>query len=279
VADVKSCIACKRPMAVTMNACPFCQAVQPEQSTDAPREIKCEKCSRKYSTKLVACPFCAKDEAKPQPGVPFRGPGPGDVLPAPPPLVGEDARAEAEAKATGAWLKLAALALLLVLTTLWSFASSVGGDRLGDEDTGLFGPCLLAGVVLAAGTGFLFHRWSDRGALPIAGVVAAAMIIPWAGTAYGMAKWLNAFAIDDREQPIDCVLESKTQQHTKRGANSWVYRYRCSVEGGVELHGTAYDFASIPIAADTGDRVRMTAARGRLGIWLRLSDPVTPPRL
>jgi hypothetical protein len=190
----------------------------------------------------------------------------------------EDARAEAEAKETAVWLKLGALAAIVVLGALWSFASSVGGDRLGNEDSGLFGPCLFAGVVLAAGTGWLFHRWSDGRAVPIAGIVAAAMIIPWASTAYGMAKWFNAFAVEDREQPIDCALVSKKQLHGKRGGSYWEYRYRCNVEGGVELHGEYTDFSSLPLAAETGESIRVTAARGRLGIWLRRSDPITPPR-
>jgi hypothetical protein len=231
-----------------------------------------------YSAKLDACPFCAQDEAKPRAGDPFRGPRPGAIVAEPPASPEEDARAAAEAKARGVWVRLTALAMLVVFTAAWAFASSVGGDRLGDEETGLFGPCLFAGVVLAVGTGYLFHRWSEGQALPIAGIVAAAMIAPCAGASYGMAKWFNGFAIEDREQSIDCVLTTKTQQHGKRGGSMWVYRYRCSVEGGLELHGTAYDFASVPIASDTGEAIRMDVARGRLGIWLRRSDPITPPR-
>jgi hypothetical protein len=186
-------------------------------------------------------------------------------------------RAGAEAQATGVWLKLGAIAGIVVLTGLWSFASNVGGERLGEEDSGLFGPCLFAGVVLAAGTGFLFHRWSDGQALPLSGIVAAAMIIPWASTAYGMAKWWNGFAVEDEEQPIDCILTDKRRDHPKRGAQSWAYRYRCNVEGGLELHGGAHDYAEIPVAAESGETVRITAVRGRLGIWLRRSEPTTPP--
>lgn len=180
----------------------------------------------------------------------------------------------------GVWVKLGALAALVVLMAIWAFASSVGGDRLGEESSGLFGPCLLAGVVLGAGTGFLFHRWADGQALPIAGVVAAAMIIPWAGASYGMAKWINGLGIEDREQPIDCVLTSKRREHTRRGGDlGWIYRYRCTVEGGIELNGIYREYVTLPsIAAETGDMIRMDAARGRFGIWLRRSDPITPPR-
>lgn len=189
-----------------------------------------------------------------------------------------DERADAEAAATGVWLKLGALAAIVVLTGFWSCTSNVGGDRLGEEDTGLLGPCLFAGVVLAAGTGFLFHRWTEGQALPITGVVAAAMIIPWAATSYGMAKWWNGFGIDDQEQPIDCILTDKRRDHTKRGAQSWEYRYRCSVEGGVELHGGVHDYGDVPIIAEKGETVRITAVRGRFGIWLRRSGLTTPPR-
>jgi hypothetical protein len=189
-----------------------------------------------------------------------------------------DARRDAEAQATRAWLKLGAIAAIVVLTGLWSFASNVGGERLGEEDSGLFGPCLLAGVVLAAGTGFLFHRWSHGQALPLSGIVAAAMILPWASTAYGMAKWWNGFAVEDEEQPIDCILTGKRRDQTKQGAQGWAYRYRCNVEGGLNLDGSAHDYGAIPVAAESGEPVRITAVRGRLGIWLRRSDLTTPPR-
>jgi hypothetical protein len=260
VADVKSCIECKRPMAVTFDACPFCQAVQPAQKSDVPRELKCAKCSRVYSSKLEACPFCAIQEVLPQANVAR-----------PLPARKEDLRANEEASELGVWVKVGALGVFLLLTALWSFVSSIGGDRLGDGDTGLFGPCLFIGVVLAAGTGFLFHRWTDARALPITGIVAAAFIIPWAGTAYGMAKWFNAYDIDDRVQPVECVLTSKQKQHGKHGGSWWLYRYRCNVEGGVELHGEHPDFEALPISAETGDTIRLDAVRGRLGVWLRRS--------
>ena len=141
------------------------------------------------------------------------------------------------------------------------------------------GPCLFAGVVLAAGTGFLFHRWTEGQALPISGIVAAAMILPWAATSYGMAKWWNGFAIDDQEQPIDCTLTDKRRDHAKHGGQSWHYRYRCNVEGGVELHGSVHDYGDVPITAESGEGVRVTAVRGRLGIWLRRSGlAAIPPR-
>lgn len=271
MAEVKSCIACNRPMAVKFDACPFCQAVQPQRSIDHAREIKCEKCARRYSTKLAACPFCAKEGSAKE--------IPAKEIETPPPRR-EDVRADAEAKETGVWLKLGALAAIVVLTAFWSLASSIGGDRLGDESSGLFGPCLFAGVVLAVGTAFLFHRWTDGQALPITGIVAAAMIIPWTGTSYGMAKWLNAAGIDEREQPIDCILTSKHHERSRRGADlGWVYRYRCTVEGGQELNGSYHDYGIAPrVGVETGEPIRMTAARGRLGIWLRRSDPITPPR-
>lgn len=99
------------------------------------------------------------------------------------------------------------------------------------------------------------------------------MIVPFAGASYGLAKWFNAFDVEDREQPLDCILTSK------RRVNGWVYRYRCTVEGGLELDGVFVDRAhEVPLAVETGEPVRMEAARGRLGIWLRRSDPITPPR-
>ena len=191
-----------------------------------------------------------------------------------------DERAEAEGRELGVWVKLAALAAGVVMMAIWAFASSVGGDRLGEESSGLFGPCLFAGVVLAAGTGFVFHRWTDGRALPITGIVAAAMIIPWAGASYGLAKWINGIGIDDRDQPIECTLTSKQRQHSRRAGDiGWVYRYRCTVEGGLELNGTYHELTTAPsIASEVGDPIRMNAARGLLGVWLRTSDPITPPR-
>jgi len=242
--------------------------------------IKCPKCSRPYSAKLASCPFCAQDEMKPQPGSPFR-PEPPMTSPGGAPLPSAvDARADAEAAERGVWMKTGALAAVVFLTALWSFMSEVGGTRLGDESTGLFGPCLFAGVVLAAGTGFLFHRWSDGQAIPLTGIVTAVMILPWAGASYGMAKWFNAAGIDDREQPIDCILTSKGLKHSRRGGDlGWEYTYKCTVEGDVEIHGRAHDYAATPaVNAEPGQPIRMTVARGRFGIWLRRSDPITPPR-
>jgi hypothetical protein len=254
-------------MAVAFDACPFCQAVQPAQNADGPRELKCGKCARVYSSKLESCPFCELKDVLPQTNVARSRSTSRD-----------DARSDDEGQTLGVWVKIGALGFVLVLTALWSFVASIGGDRLGDGDSGLFGPCLLAGVVLAAGTGFLFHRWSDGQALPLTGIVAAAFIIPWAGTTYGMAKWFNGFSLEDREQAVDCVLTSKKQEHAKHGGSHWLYRYRCNVEGGVELHGEQTDFSDVPIAAETGETIRMDAARGRLGIWLRRSKATTPPR-
>jgi hypothetical protein len=178
------------------------------------------------------------------------------------------------------WIKLGVLGAVVVLTAIWSFMSEVGGDRLGDESTGLMGPCLFAGVVLAAGTGFLFHRWSDGQAIPLTGIVTAIMILPWAGASYGMAKWFNGAGIDDREQPIDCILTSKSRNHSRRGGDlGWQYTYECKVEGDLELHGRARDYGSVPaVTSEPGERIRMTAARGRLGIWLRRSNPINTPK-
>lgn len=180
---------------------------------------------------------------------------------------------------TGVGARLGAVAAVVVLGGLWSFSPSVGGDRLGEESSGLLLPCLLAGAVLGAGTGFLCHRLADGTGLRLSAIVAAAMLLPWAATAYGFAKWINAVDVEDREQPIDCTLLSKRNEHASRGGDlGWVYRYRCTVEGTVELHGTYREYANAPsIDAETGEPIRMQVARGRLGIWLRRSDPITPP--
>lgn len=188
-----------------------------------------------------------------------------------------DERADAEAAATGVWSKTGVIAAIVALTGMWSCASSVGGDRLGEEDSGLFGPCLFAGVVLAAGTGFLFHRWSQGQAIPLTGIVSAAMILPWAATSWGMAKWWNGFAIEEQEQPIDCTLTDKHRDRSKHGAESWEYRYQCNVEGGLELHGRMHDYGEVPMTAEKGEPVRVTAVRGRFGIWLRRSGLSSPP--
>jgi hypothetical protein len=264
--SAKNCIGCNKLIAAGAAECPHCQAAQPEANAPPPKELRCQTCKRPYSAKLAQCPFCARGMSVPAgPPIPSRAPTPPVVIP--------ENRILSTAVLFGVPLVVGAVAGVVQL---------VSSTRLGEGDVvGLNGPSTLAAFFLAPAlaAGFVrraydaFGEIIDEIGLPKLlgriGIVAAIALVPTALTISGLVGWFNGMNAAAETREIPCQVSSSFHR-TKQ--NDWHIVFTCEASG--ERVTGEFDRASQDSLAD-GVPFRVRAARGRLGYWIRTSDPLT----
>lgn len=170
----------------------------------------------------------------------------------------------------------------VVVCAVWGIAQAFNSHRLGgEESSGMQGPCLTLGLILAplltlAFVYRIFGSFADAiddvgGPKLFVGVAAIATIgiIPTALGCYGIMAWVNGLAIADREQTVECKAGSAWRAASRRGGR-WTLPYSCDVAGDHLLGSLT--MGDRPAITD-GTTFRVRAARGRFGYWVKLEEP------
>lgn len=274
MSKVKPCVACARPMSVAFLECPFCGAEQPKLATSARGEKaqRCPTCTRLYSTTFDTCPFCA-DEPRGEGAVPYRGSA-REAKPAEPMRFDVPEADDFRGKGLAA-----GLALLLVLGGGRGLMVASGSERLGgQESSGLFFPCLVAGLVLGLGAGFVLSRaidaFGEPGGFKVVVFLAAFATAPCALTVYALLDAVNGIGAAGRERDVVCEVLYK-DRHSRRGTDlGWRLGYACEIDDFGTLIGT-YTSHAEPPGLPKG-HVTFRASPGLLGLWIRRGEPVGP---
>lgn len=101
------------------------------------------------------------------------------------------------------------------------------------------------------------------------GVITVLATLPTALFAYGLAMWINTLGVP--AVSIDCQIRSATHSTRKGRDAGWNVSYACELDGE-KMNGYLWTLTEPP--AKEGEPTRFVAARGRLGIWIRQSDPL-----
>ena len=247
MSKVKPCVACARPMSMAFLECPFCGAEQPKLAASARGEKaqRCPTCTRLYSTTFDTCPFCA-DEPRGEGAVPYRGSA-REAKPVEPMRFDVPEADDFRGKGLAA-----GLALLLVLGGGRGLMVASGSERLGgQESSGLFFPCLVAGLVLGLGAGFVLSRaidaFGEPGGFKVVVFLAAFATAPCALTVYALVDAVNGIGAAGREREV-CLL------YTSRVGGG--YRGRVGVARRAKKGGTG------PSRASAGAEARKRRAPG-----------------
>lgn len=281
----KACVACNREIPAAFQKCGFCGSAQPTTSqAPAAKEKRCPTCRSPYAAKLDECPFCARDRAS---GVqPAAFGATRTSLPAKP--LREEPPAPEEPTERRTLGSAALFGLPLLFAGIWGVARIVFSQPLGAAESAWGGSSVGLGLLVAVllGVGFVRRALGPFGeaiedagltrVLATGSVAAAVAFVPAVYFVAGGARWVNAFGIDERAQLVDCKVASIWSAAGKHG-DVWYLTYACDA-GGDHLFGTSDPLASKPPVTE-GGTVRFRAARGRLGRWVRLSDPLPPTEL
>jgi hypothetical protein len=281
----KACVACNREIPAAFQKCSSCGAAQPNTSqAPAAKEKRCSTCRSPYSAKLEECPFCARDRAT---GVqPSAFGATRTSLPAKP--LREDAAAAEEPAGDRTLGSAALFGVPLLVAGIWGVARVVYAQPLGPADSAWAGRGVVVALLVAISVGLGFVRRA-RGPLADAveevglpkvvatGVIASAVaFVPAVYFVAGAVQWLNTFGIEERAQLVDCKVASMWSVPGKYG-EGWYLTYACDL-GGEHVFGTSNRLAAKPALVE-GGVVRFRAGSGRLGRWVRLSDPLPPTEL
>jgi hypothetical protein len=133
---------------------------------------------------------------------------------------------------------------------------------------------LLALAVLRRAYGSLTEAMDEVGATKLyVGLGAATIVglVPAALGVYGVLSWANGFAISDREKLVECKA-GMAWHVTRKGTDlGWHLPYSCDRDGE-HLIGMLESKARPTVPE--GSAFKIKAARGRLGYWVKLEEPV-----
>lgn len=246
------------------------------------RETRCPTCKRPYSVKLEECPFCARDRA------PAAQNTEGLTPPINPASSGRTPRSDSSRDVVSEddRSRVVTSAILfgvpVFLGAIWGIAEAMHNGRLGgEESSGLIGPSIAIAILVAPvfvvlavrrSYGSLAEAFDVHGFNKAIGIIAGISLLSLAPTALtisGFATWLNGFSIEDRAKDVTC----KVTGLRAKGELGFTLAYSCEVEG--ELLVGHVDVKTDPHVTE-GGAVRFRAAKGRVGLWVRLSEPFPP---
>lgn len=275
--SAKACVACTKWIPATARECGFCGHAQPSVSGAPEKEARCATCKRPYAATLERCPFCERDRAA---GVAPTAFGPTTSLS--PPVFVDDTPDEGSARSLLSSAGLLAAPLLVgAAWGLWEIAHLV--PLGGAESSGPWRAGIALGALAAPLLGVAFVRRVYRSTAAAAEAIGATRaLLLGAGVALlslapaivlfaGLASFVNGTGTDAREQIVDCKLGSIWNRTRGVADMGWHMSYFCEL-GGERLAGSTFVSATRPDFVE-GGLVRFRAARGRLGYWIRLSDP------
>ena len=242
----------------------------------AVKEVRCATCKRPHAAKLAECPFCARDRAA-------------GVEPA---AFGATRRQSLRPKAgdddtTGSrWVGSALLfGVPLLLGAIWGVVELVYTTPLGGEESSPSSAIsVVAALFIAPLLAILFVRRAQRtladaienlgiSTTIIIGFVATGVaFIPAVLFVTGCLQWWNGMGADVHPRIVECNVGSVWHPTRKGTDMGWSVSYTCDVEGD-HLVGTIGGLAAAPNVTEGGP-IHFRAARGRLGRWLRLGEPV-----
>jgi hypothetical protein len=277
-------VGCTRLIAASFQKCSFCGADQPAPEPPAAKETRCSTCKRPYSSKLSECPFCARDRAA---GVEPAAFGatlvPRSLRPSP---MRNHERDDDDGDVR--FFSSAALfGFPVAIGAIWGVAQIFYTTSLGGQETsGVMGPSIVVALFVAPLLAMGFVRRSYRtlnAAIESAGLskvlvigfaASAVALIPAALSVAGFIHWLNGVGADSRVQIVECKVGSVWRRMRKGVDMGWQMSYSCDVDGE-HLIGTVGPLRTRPDVVEGGG-VRFRAARGRVGYWIRLGEPMAP---